>query len=73
MPLTAQQIAQYYRDGYVCPVPVMPASEAQGMRRQLEACRSRENSLFQIAGPWGAAGGAISIGRYMPAYGAIYM
>ena len=37
MPLSAQQVAQYRREGYVCPVPVMPAAEALGLRRQLEA------------------------------------
>ena len=37
MPLSAEQIAQYRRDGYVCPVPVMPAAEVTGLRRQLEA------------------------------------
>ncbi|MGE5128324.1 MAG: phytanoyl-CoA dioxygenase family protein [Sphingomonadaceae bacterium] len=36
MPLTAEQIAQYRRDGYVCPVPVMAAPEAAGLRRKLE-------------------------------------
>ena len=25
MSLSAQQVEQYHRDGYVCPVPVMPA------------------------------------------------
>jgi hypothetical protein len=33
MPLSAEQVAQYRRDGYVCPVPVMPAAEALGLRR----------------------------------------
>jgi hypothetical protein len=37
MPLSAGQIAQYHRDGYICPVPVMPAHEAHGLRRKLEA------------------------------------
>jgi hypothetical protein len=37
MALTAEQVGQYRRDGYVCPVPVMPAAEAAGLRRQLEA------------------------------------
>ena len=37
MPLTASQISQYDRDGYVHPVRVMPDSEAAGIRRQLEA------------------------------------
>jgi non-heme Fe2+,alpha-ketoglutarate-dependent halogenase len=36
MPLTAEQISQYRRDGYVCPVPVMAAAEAAGLRRKLE-------------------------------------
>lgn len=42
MALTAQQVAQYKRDGYVCPVPVMSAQEALGLRRQLEAVESRQ-------------------------------
>jgi len=36
MPLTAEQVAQYRRDGYVCPVAVMTATEAAGLRRKLE-------------------------------------
>jgi hypothetical protein len=36
MPLTVEQITQYRRDGYVCPVPVMTAAEAAGLRRKLE-------------------------------------
>lgn len=37
MALSEPQVAQYRRDGYVCPVPVMPAAEALALRRQLEA------------------------------------
>jgi len=48
MPLTDQQIAQYRRDGYVCPVPVMPAAEAAGLRGRLEpGQRSRAFLLFK--------------------------
>ena len=36
MPLTDRQIEQYRRDGYVCPVAVMPAAEAAVLRRSLE-------------------------------------
>ena len=36
MLLTSQQIDQYRRDGFACPVPVMPAAEAAGLRRKLE-------------------------------------
>ena len=42
MTLTAEQVAQYKRDGYVCPVPVMPAAEALGLRLQLEAVEARQ-------------------------------
>jgi hypothetical protein len=34
MALSELQVAQYRRDGYVCPVPVMPSSEALGLRRR---------------------------------------
>jgi hypothetical protein len=32
MTLTAEQVEQYRRDGYVCPVPVMPAAETLQLR-----------------------------------------
>jgi len=35
--LTAQQIEQYHRDGFVSPVRVMPESEAIALREKLEA------------------------------------
>ena len=47
MPLTAQQIDQYRRDGYVCPVPVMPASEAAGLRRKLEAFEATQGGKLE--------------------------
>jgi len=47
MTLTAQQVAQYKRDGYVCPVPVMPAVEALGLRRQLEAVEARQGGKLE--------------------------
>ena len=47
MTLTAQQVAQYERDGYVCPVPVMPAAEAFGLRRQLEAVEARQGGRLE--------------------------
>lgn len=43
MPLSAEQLAQYHRDGYVCPVPVMPAAEALGLRRQLLYAGAEKN------------------------------
>jgi ectoine hydroxylase-related dioxygenase (phytanoyl-CoA dioxygenase family) len=47
MPLTAQQIAQYRRDGYVCPVPVMPADEAGGLRGKLEAFEATQGGSLE--------------------------
>ncbi len=47
MPLTAQQVDQYRRDGYVCPVPVMPASEAAGLRRKLEAFEATQGGSLE--------------------------
>ena len=49
MPLSAEQVAQYHRDGYVCPVPVMPAAEALGRRKQLEACEASQGGQLQAA------------------------
>jgi len=59
MPLSTDQVVQYHRDGYVCPVPVMPPAEAATLRRRLEAFevtqggrlepvqRSRSHLLFK--------------------------
>ena len=47
MPLSAEQVAQYHRDGYVCPVPVMPAAEARSLRRQLEAYESTQGGKLR--------------------------
>ena len=47
MPLTDQQIEQYRRDGYVCPVPVMPATEAAGLRRRLEAFEATQGGRLE--------------------------
>jgi len=49
MPLTDQQIEQYRRDGYVCPVPVMPASEAAELRRKLEAFEATQGGGLEPA------------------------
>ena len=49
MPLSAEQVAQYHRDGYVYPVPVMPAAEALGLRRQLEAYEATQGGQLQAA------------------------
>jgi hypothetical protein len=49
MALSAQQVEQYHRDGYVCPVPVMPASEALALRRQLEAVEARQGGKLEPA------------------------
>ena len=47
MPLTAEQIAQYRRDGYVCPVPVMPAAEAAALRGKLEAFEATQGGRLE--------------------------
>jgi non-haem Fe2+, alpha-ketoglutarate-dependent halogenase len=49
MTLTAEQVEQYHRDGYVCPVPVMPAAEALQLRRQLEAVEARQGGKLEPA------------------------
>ena len=49
MPLSAEQVAQYHRDGYICPVPVMPAAEALGLRKQLEAYEATQGGNLQPA------------------------
>jgi non-haem Fe2+, alpha-ketoglutarate-dependent halogenase len=47
MALTAEQVEQYRRDGYVCPVPVMSAPEALGLRRQLETVEARQGGKLE--------------------------
>jgi non-heme Fe2+,alpha-ketoglutarate-dependent halogenase len=47
MPLSPEQVEQFRREGYVCPVPVMSASEAAGLRRQLEAVESRQGGRLE--------------------------
>jgi chlorinating enzyme len=47
MPLTDLQIAQYRRDGYVCPVPVMPAAEAAGLRAKLESFEATQGGRLE--------------------------
>ena len=49
MALTPVQVEQYRSDGYVCPVPVMSASEAAGLRRQLEAVEARQGGKLEAA------------------------
>ena len=47
MALSAQQVEDYRRDGFVCPVPVMPAAGAAGLRRQLEAVEARQGGCLE--------------------------
>ena len=49
MALGTQEVEQYHRDGYVCPVPVMSASEAAELRRQLEAVEARQGGKLEPA------------------------
>src|SRR6185312_6842204 len=47
--LSTEQLAQYHRDGFVCPVPVMPAAEARRLRKQLEAYEATQGGKLQAA------------------------
>ena len=47
MALSPAQVAQYHRDGYICPVPVMPAAEAAGLRKRLEAYEATKGGNLQ--------------------------
>jgi len=47
MALPAKQIEQYHRDGFICPVPVMPAAEAAGLRRRLEAFEASQGGSLE--------------------------
>jgi hypothetical protein len=47
--LSDELVAQYQRDGYICPVPVMPAAEARGLRKQLEAYEATQGGNLQAA------------------------
>ena len=49
MALSTPEVEQYHRDGYVCPVPVMSASEAIVLRRQLEAVEARQGGQLEAA------------------------
>src|SRR5260221_7785015 len=49
MPLSAEQVVQYQREGYVCPVAVMSAAEAAGLRKQLEAYEATQGGKLQAA------------------------
>ena len=47
MPLSADQVVQYHRDGYVCPVPVMSPAEAAALRRRLEAFEATQGGRLE--------------------------
>ncbi len=49
MKLSEQQVAQYRKEGYVYPVPVMPAAEAAGLRRKLEAFEAKQGGRLEPA------------------------
>jgi non-haem Fe2+, alpha-ketoglutarate-dependent halogenase len=40
MKLSQEQIRRYHEQGYLCPIPVLSAEEAQGYRRRLEAAEA---------------------------------
>jgi Phytanoyl-CoA dioxygenase (PhyH) len=47
MRLSAEQVAQFHRDGYVFPVPVMSPQEASGLRRRLEAFEATQGGRLE--------------------------
>lgn len=47
MPLTAGQIDQYHRAGYVSPLRVMPPAETAGLRRRLEAFEATQGGKLE--------------------------
>jgi hypothetical protein len=48
MPLSAEEVAQFRRDGYVCQVPAfMPAEEALALRQQLQAYQATQGGKLQ--------------------------
>jgi len=47
MPLSADQVVQYHRDGYVCAVPVMSPAEAAALRRRLEAFEATQGGRLE--------------------------
>jgi hypothetical protein len=49
MALSAEQIGRYREDGFLCPVPVMSAAEAAGLRRRLEAVEARQGGKLEAA------------------------
>jgi len=46
-PLSDEQIARFRRDGYVSPVPVLPAGEAGALRGRLEAVEARQGGHLE--------------------------
>lgn len=58
--LTEEQIAQYHRDGFIAPVPMLSRTAAAEIRRELEAVeasmggtfRSPFNTKFYLRYPW---------------------
>lgn len=49
--LSTQQVAAYRRDGFVSPIPVMPAAEAAALRREMEAVETRRGRLHYLDKP----------------------
>lgn len=45
--LSAGQVEQFRRDGYVSPVPVMPPAEAAGLRQRLEAFEATQGGRLE--------------------------
>jgi len=45
--LSDAQVAQFQKDGYVCPIPVMDTAEAGGYRARLEATEAAEGGRLQ--------------------------
>ncbi len=49
MSLSAEQIVRYHRDGYACPVPVMPLQEVSDLRQRLEAFEATQGGRLEAA------------------------
>jgi len=47
MALSLQEVEQFKRDGYVCPIDIMDATEAAGLRQQLEAVEAKQDGALE--------------------------
>ena len=47
MALSLQEVEQFKRDGYVCPIDIRDATEAAGLRQQLEAVEAKQDGALE--------------------------